>query len=72
LRDSLTLTKTVSASLKSALSTATPASDTPPGPVDSPYRQPAFLKQGPVPPADTLESVADQPEPAHQFVHDQP
>jgi acid phosphatase type 7 len=71
-RDSLTLTKTVSASVKSALSSAAPTSDTPPGPVDSPYRQPAFLKQGPVPPADTAESVADQPEPEHQFVHDQP
>ncbi|MFY0584057.1 metallophosphoesterase [Cystobacter fuscus] len=71
-RDSLTLTKTVSASVKSTLSSAAPASDTPPGPVDSPYRQPAFLEQGPVPPADTAESVADQPEPAHQFVHDQP
>jgi hypothetical protein len=71
-RDSLTLTKTVTATAIPALLTATPAPDTAAGPVDSPYQQPAFLRQGLVSPADTLESVADAPEPAHEFARDQP
>jgi hypothetical protein len=38
--------------------------ETPPGPVDDPNRQPAYMRTTqPVPPADTLESVADAPEP---------
>ncbi|MET0406492.1 MAG: metallophosphoesterase family protein, partial [Cystobacter sp.] len=70
-RDTLTLKKTVN-SVAPAMLSAMPLADTPPGPVDSPYQQPDFLRLGPVSPADTLELVADAPEPAHQFVRDQP
>ncbi|ATB30929.1 metallophosphoesterase [Melittangium boletus] len=72
-RDSLTLTKTVpSAQVIPQALVARPDSDTPPGPVYDPTRAPDFLRPTVVPPADTLESVADAPEPAQGFAHDVP
>ncbi|HEX8819081.1 MAG TPA: discoidin domain-containing protein [Archangium sp.] len=62
-RDSLTLTKTVTATASQPSSVSTMSLETPPGPVDDPNRQPAYMRAAPVPPADTLESVADAPEP---------
>ncbi|MBM7119129.1 metallophosphoesterase [Archangium primigenium] len=73
-RDSLTLTKTVAsgADIPQALA-AQPADSAPvQGPWYDPHRLPDFLTPGVVPPADTLESVADAPEPAQGFVHDLP
>ena len=72
MRDSLTLTKTVSKSATrvqaSALdvdeSAAEEGQDTPPGPATDDRAEPRL--RGPVPPADTLESVADPEEPLPQ------
>jgi hypothetical protein len=69
-RDSLTLTKSVSTRALPAVYTATAIAETPPGPTESPYDQPEFLRLSPVPPADTLEAQADEDEPAHAFAHD--
>jgi acid phosphatase type 7 len=71
-RDSLTITKTVTTTVVPQALLAMPASDTPPGPVYDPNRAPDFLRPQVVPPADTLESVQDAPEPAQGFAHDVP
>jgi hypothetical protein len=71
-RDSLTLTKTLPAAVSPPSGVSAMSVDVPPGPVDDPTRQPAFLRdQKPVPPADTLESVADAPEPEPTTALDQ-
>ena len=63
-RDSLTLTKTLPAAAPQPTGVSALSLDSPPGPVDDPARPPAHLRlETPVPPADTLESVADAPEP---------
>ncbi len=63
-RDSLTLTKTLPAAVAPSSGVSGLAVDSPPGPTSDPTRLPEFLRnQKPVPPADTLESVADEPEP---------
>ncbi|MFY0564020.1 metallophosphoesterase [Archangium lansingense] len=63
-RDTLTLTKTLPAAVASPSSVSGMSVDTPPGPAYDPTQLPQFLRdQKPVPPADTLESVADEPEP---------
>ncbi|WNG44068.1 serine/threonine protein phosphatase [Archangium minus] len=71
-RDTLTLTKTVPAAVPQTSNVSALSKDTTPqGPTYDPTRQPAFLGQKPVPPADTAESVADAPEPAHGFAREQ-
>jgi len=70
-RDSLTLTKTVSATATQPSSVSSMSLETPPGPVDDPNRQPAYMHAAPVPPADTLEAVADEPEPTDTVVREQ-
>ncbi|KFA89727.1 metallophosphoesterase [Archangium violaceum] len=63
-RDSLTLTKTLPAAVASPSGVSAMSVDAPQGPTYDPKHQPEFLRdQKPVPPADTLESVADEPEP---------
>ncbi len=70
-RDSLTLTKTVSATAAQPSSVSSMSMETPPGPVDDPNRQPAYMHAAPVPPADTLEAVADEPEPTDTVAREQ-
>ncbi|HEX8433850.1 metallophosphoesterase, partial [Archangium sp.] len=71
-RDSLTLTKTLPAATVQPTGVSALSLETPPGPVDDPNRQPAYMRATqPVPPADTLESVADAPEPADTLVREQ-
>jgi hypothetical protein len=64
-RDTLTLTKTVPVAAAAWPSGVSALSlETPPGPVDDPNRPPAHLRlDKPLPPADSLEAVADGPEP---------
>jgi hypothetical protein len=62
-RDSLTLTKTLPAATVQPTSVSSMSLETPPGPVDDPNHQPAYMRAQPAAPADTLESVADAPEP---------
>ncbi|HYO55892.1 metallophosphoesterase [Archangium sp.] len=71
-RDSLTLTKTLPATVSQPSEASAMSMDAPPGPMYDPKWQPEFLRDPkPVPPADTLESVADAPEPAHTVVLEQ-
>ncbi|WP_257454957.1 metallophosphoesterase [Archangium lipolyticum] len=70
-RDSLTLTKTLPAAAPQTSGVSAMSMETPPGPVDDPTRQPAYMRpRAPVPPADTLESVADAPEPPDTVVRE--
>jgi hypothetical protein len=63
-RDTLTLTKTLPAAVAQPSGVSAMSVDSPPGPAYDPTRLPEFLlNQKLVPPADTLESVADEPEP---------
>jgi hypothetical protein len=71
-RDSLTLTKTLPAAAPQTTSISAQSTDTAAqGPTYDPTRQPAFLNQKPAAPADTLESVADEPEPASSLAREQ-
>jgi hypothetical protein len=70
-RDSLTLTKTLPAVAARPSGVSTMSLETPPGPTYDPTRQPAFPRPAtPVPPADTLESVADAPDPVDPIAQD--
>ena len=63
-RDTLTLTKTVPVAAAQPSAVSALSLETPPGPVDDPNRPPANLRlDKPLPPADSLEAVADGPEP---------
>jgi hypothetical protein len=66
-RDTLTLTKTVAATVADTGTTAVKAQALEPvsGPVDDPARMPDSMRPAaPLPPADRLEDVADHDEPA--------
>ncbi|WP_434380977.1 discoidin domain-containing protein [Melittangium boletus] len=61
--DSLNLTKALPAVDPEPAPVTSTSMDAPPGPQDDPARQPAFLHEAPAAPADTPESVADEPDP---------
>lgn len=66
LKDSFTLSKTVTASVERSEGVSAAELETPPGPVDDPAHAPPGLRfETVLPPADTLESVADHNEPSH-------
>lgn len=63
-RDSFTLTKTLSATVEPAVGVSASALETPPGPVDDPAQAPEGLRfEKELPPADSREAVADDDEP---------